>query len=228
MRFLAAVVSVVLLGVPASSAEPHPLALKAVEKFEALEIDNWSYTMTTTSREGTKVERHVATSPERERWELLLTEGRKPSVKERDEYREEKAKSLERRKERRKDGDQDVERSTITLLAETPDKATFRFRPTADDEEDEKFMAHVRGTLVVNKDGAWVERFELASTDEIKPMAGVKVKEFNVRMLFERDSSTGDVLPLSVVSRLRGRAFLVKSLDDDVKVMFSDFERVDQ
>ena len=81
--------------------------------------------------------------------------------------------------------------------------------------------------MVVNKEGAWVERFELASTDEIKPMTGVKVKEFNVKMLFRRDPATDEILPMSVVSRLRGRAFLVKSLDDDVVVSFCEFERAE-
>ena len=226
MRFFPVFVSVILLCIPAvSAAEPHPLALKALESFEELEIDNWSYTMTTTSKEGKRIERHVATNPVGERWDLVLTTGRKPNTKELEEYREEKAKDLERREERKKDDDHDVDLPSITLVSETPDKATFHFRPKGDDEEEEKFMEHVRGTLVVNKDGAWVERFELASTDEIKPMAGVKVKEFNVRMLFRRDPATDEILPVSVVSRLRGRAFLVKSLDDDVVVSFSEFER---
>jgi hypothetical protein len=44
-------------------------------------------------------------------------------------------------------------------------------------------------------------------------------------MTYRRDAATGSILPDSIESRVRGRAFMVKSLDDETVVRFSDFVR---
>lgn len=225
MRYLNVLLLGLILGwiTAPAAAELHPLAVKALDDFEALEIDGWSYTVTTTSKNGKKVERHDATRSEGQRWTLVLLDGRNPSAPEQDEYRLEKAEQRKRREKGKNTRRTDVDRSTLRLVSETDHSVTFSFRPKTDGEADAMFMKEVWGTLVVNKDGGWVENFELASASEIRPMAGVKVTEFRLVMSFRRDPTSGSILPESIRSRVRGRAFVVKSLDDDTEVRFTGY-----
>lgn len=87
------------------------------------------------------------------------------------------------------------------------------------------FTRHILGTLVVHKDGSWAERFELKSTKPIRLIPGVNVREFKVVMTFWRDAQSGEVLFETMESRVRGRAFGLKSLDDDRNVRFTDFRK---
>ena len=87
------------------------------------------------------------------------------------------------------------------------------------------FTKHILGTLVVNKNGSWAERFELRSTKPIRPIPGVSIREFKIVMTFLRDAQSGEVLFETMESHIRGRAFGLKSLDDDRHVRFTDFRR---
>lgn len=217
LGFLIATVSI-------AASEPHPLAVEALENLDSFRDEDWSFTKTTTSKDEVRVERHEARKPESERWTLVTMNGRKPTPRELETYRKEKADDLKRRKEKKDGNHQEIDRSTIRLVSETTERATFTFHPQGDGNQSGA-LSDILGTLVVNKDGAWVERFELANTDEIRPIPGVKISEFNLTMIFRRDLPSGEIVLRSIESHVRGRAFLVKSLDDDRATYYSEFER---
>ncbi len=206
--------------------EAPPLAMKAIELLDATDEEAWSYTKTTTSRKETKVERHDATRPEGERWTLMLKDGRVPTAAERREYAQEKADALKRRKEKPEtDDEQEIDLDSIRLVGETGETATFAFRVGGGSGIASAFTKDVGGTLVVRKDGGWPERFTIAATKGIRPIPGVRIDEFRVVMTYRRDAASGSILPDSIESRVRGRVFLVKSIDDDTVVRFTEFER---
>lgn len=223
MRHAIAATALLLVSLAPLRAEPHPLALQALENLEAIDEDAWSYTRMTTSREGTRVERHEAGRPEGERWTLLRVNGRAPTSKEIAEFRKEREKLRKARRERKGD-DPDVDHSSIRLVSETAERATFSFRPKEGSGFEAKFAEQIAGTLVVQKDGAWAERFELRSRAPIAPVPGVKVSNFHLTMTFQKIA--GEVLPSSIEISMRGRAFLVKSLDEDRTTRYSDFVRM--
>lgn len=208
----------------AVAAEPHPLAVQALNTLDAFEEDAWSYTRSTKGKNGSRVERHDATRPVAERWTLIRIEGRVPTAREQEKFRKEKAEALQRR--RKGDDDNDVDRDSIQLVSETPQRATFRFRTKASGAVESKVARQITGTLVVNKAGGWAEQFELRSSGEVAPVPGVKLSAFRLTMTFQRHAGTSAIVPEAIELSMRGRAFLVKSLDEDRSTRYSDFLRV--
>lgn len=209
---------------PAGGPVNVALATTALERIDEVDADHWSYTKTTRTKEGITIERHDATKSGTARWTLVQKNGRKPSAKEVAAYLKEKAKELEQTNDDSESDGQEVDFTTFQLVSESDVRATFNFRV----EEDEGLGSspeQILGTLVVNKDGGWPERFELASTGPISPFPGVKLSEFNLTLTFQRDAGSGEILPQSISMKSRGRAFLVKSLDDERVTTFSDFVR---
>lgn len=226
---IAALVSLTMLGGVPLLAETPTLVEQAIANMEKTDIDDWSYTVTT-SRSGKKtVERHDATKPEVSRWQLLLKNGESPTADEIAEYLAAKRDQAERRKRRGQD-EQDneisamVDSSSLKLLADEPTRATYSFRMKVDDKENGRIADHVESTLVVDKVLPHVERLEMKSTDEFKPMTGVKISEFRVLMRFDRDDVSGAILPRTIATTIKGRAFLVKSLDEDIVISFTDYK----
>lgn len=205
-------------------AEPHPLAIAALAALDGTKEDAWSYSRTTTQKGVVRIERHDASQPEEARWILVRLNGRAPSASELRDYARDKAKARERRR-KESDDDQDIDRSSIRLVSEDGERATFSFRTRGEGKLASAVTEHIHGTLVVVKDGAWPERFELAANDPIRPIPGVRIDAFRLVMTFQRDRASGDVLPLAIESRIRGRAFGLKSLDDDATVRFSEYVR---
>lgn len=230
---IAPVSTLVLLALlaPFASAQLPPLAEKALATMDNIELDEWSYVITTL-REGRKtVERHDATRPENTRWQLLVKDDQSPTA---DELAEYTAAKNGQREARKRHGDKDdgkieiaelIDPGSVTLLSEDDTRATYNFRMKADDDEGREFAENVRGTLVVNKAIPYVERIEMQSTDEIRPVIGVKIAEFHMSMKFGHDPSSGAVLPGRITTRIKGRAFMIKKIDEDVSVVFSDYER---
>jgi len=217
------------LALPAA-ADSSQLVEKAIENMEKTDIDGWSYTVTT-SRSGKKtIERHDASKPDGARWQLLLKNDQTPTVDEIEEYLGAKHDQAERKKRRGKDEKENeisamVDTSSLKLLAEDSARATYSFRMKIDDEGDRKFADQVEGTLVVDKALPHVERLEMKSLDEIKPVTGVRISEFHVLMRFDHDKATGSILPRTIETTIKGRAFLVKTLDEEISVTFADYKR---
>lgn len=224
MRSLILSLLVLWIALPVLADEPHPLAVQALAALDAFDEDAWTFTRTTTGTEGNRIERHDATQPEAVRWTLLEVDGRKPAKSEIEKFRRERAEIRAGRKKGSED-DQDVDHRSIRLLSETPDRATFSFRPKRGGGIEGRFAEHVVGTLVVNKDGAWAERFELRNDSGMSPIPGVKVSRFRLTLTFQRIAESGHVVPASIELTLRGRAFMVKSLDQDRSTRYSGFVR---
>lgn len=228
LSIIAPLVSLAMLGGVPLLAETPTLVEQAIENMEKTDIDDWSYTVTT-SRSGKKtVERHDATKPEGSRWQLLLKNGESPTADEIAEYLAAKHDQAERRRRRGQEERENeisamVDPSSLTLLADEPTRATYSFRMKIDDENDRKFADHVESTLVVDKALPHIERLEMKSAEEFKPMTGVKISEFRVLMRFDRDPVSGAILPLTIATTIKGRAFLVKSLDEDIVISFTDY-----
>lgn len=80
-------------------------------------------------------------------------------------------------------------------------------------------------TLVLHKPTRTIASRKLASAGEFHPTLGVKIAEMKTTMSYSLPSADQPSLPSLVTTRLRGRAFVFKSLDADMTVIFSDYER---
>jgi len=204
---------------------------------ERSDQESYAYRMLKSDKDGTQLAAFDPAKPEGQTWKLLQKNGKAPSAKELEEFRKERAErdkqraeELKKGKEKsRKKGDQElrdmIAPESLQLISETAERASYRFKMRVDDEDAKAFADAVRGTLVISKAAPHVESLDLASTGEIKAMTGVKIAEFHLTLTFLPPDAYGQALPASVHSVVKGRAMLVKKIDTDATITFSDYAR---
>ena len=224
-RFHGAMRLFVLLGVLASTAfaAVPPALTAALGNFRADAPRGWSFTQTTAAEGKSTVERCDAAKPEFDRWTLVQKDGHPPTSAEAADY-------AEIRSRRSRGGTaptltEQFDLTTAEIVADTPERATYRLR-LKPGEADDRTAAFLRVTVVVHKPTQTVESIELASTGEFHPTFGVTIAEMKTTLTYSVPAEGRPNLPQAVTTRVRGRAFLFKSLDADMTVAFSDYERV--
>ncbi len=218
-----------LTAVAALPAGPSPAddgsraALEAALKtFRTDGPKGWSFTQTTTSGGQSRVERFDAAQPEFARWTLHAIDGRPPTPDESADYRE-KISRRSRAGTAPRLNDQ-IDLTTLTLIDDTPERATYRAR-LKEGEDGDATARFLAATVVLHKPTHTIESFEIASTGPFSPVLGVKIAEMKTTLRYSLPDDQRPSLLLDSATRLRGRAFLVKSLDADMTVNFTDYER---
>lgn len=218
MRFLA-----LFFAFAAAACAATPPELEAALKaFRADPPKGWSFTQTTVAEGKSTVERCDAAKPEFDRWSLVQVDGRAPTAEERTRY-------AENRSRRSRSGtaptivDQ-LDLASLEKTGESGDRVTFRCRLRPGESSD-KTAPFLRVTLTVHRPTHTIELLELASTGEFAPTLAVKITELKTVMSYSLPDGDTPALPQKVTTRHRGSAFWVKSLDADMTVTFSDYER---
>jgi hypothetical protein len=78
---------------------------------------------------------------------------------------------------------------------------------------------------VLHKPTQTIESLELGSTGEFSPATGIRIKEMKTLMTFSLPTAERPSLLLTVTTHLRGRAFFIKSLDQDMTVTRTDYTK---
>ncbi|MFZ2490317.1 MAG: hypothetical protein WA208_02420 [Thermoanaerobaculia bacterium] len=192
----------------------------------------WAYTRTTVEKDGRKVETFDPSKTEGQEWQLVSKDGRTPSQSERAEYRKEKSKG-KRKSARGPKGELAamIRPGTLKLVRESASQAVYEFRLAVDDEDKDDEVARemiglMKGRLTVAKDGAWLQIFELENEKPMKPMTGVRIDQMQTKMTYRAPSAGLPPLISEMRVTLRGRAMLVKKLDQDTVATYSDYRRV--
>lgn len=228
MRQMAILLLMVASPGPRVEASPLPPLLESAFAFmEATRIDDWSYTVTSREPGEVLVERHVATNVPSARWELVSRNGRSPDRDDRHDY----AKIRERRERERREREAQtenilasmIEPGSLRLVSETGTKSTWSFRMNGRHAKAGRFADHLRGIMVVDTTVPYVESAELRSVDHFSAATGVRIDEFTMQLRWTRHRETGAVVPLTIRTKIDGRAFLVKKVAEDSTVVFSDF-----
>jgi hypothetical protein len=213
---------VLFLTATAFAAVPDELAT-ALKSFRADPPPGWSYTLTSVGEGRSMVERCDATKPDFERWSLVEKDGRPPTPTEAREY-------AEGRTRRSRGGTapkfvEQLDLTTVTKIGESAERITFQCRLKPGDDGD-KVAAFLRATIVVHRPTQTVETIELGSTGEFSPIFVVRIAEMKTRLTYTSPTADRPTLPARVETHVRGRAFLFKSLDEDMTVTFSDYEPI--
>lgn len=183
----------------------------------------WAYTLTTTRGADTSSERFDPSRPKGGEWTLLATNGRAPTADEIERYLRYKASNAPATTRATfARGDLDFENAE--LLREDAERGEFRvrFREGAS----QPLLAHVVLELTVRKATATIERTVLRLANRFAPALGVRMHE--LRVTTEHDPATAErpALPRAVESHFRGRLFFLIPIEEDVRVVYSDFARV--
>ena len=91
--------------------------------------------------------------------------------------------------------------------------------PGGFDDRTAHFMAV---TLTFHQPSRTIEQVEIASTGSFSPVIGVKIAGTRTRMDYSLPTADHPSLLLLVALQVRGRAFWLKSLDQDMTVTYSD------
>ncbi|WP_404420726.1 lipoprotein [Nibricoccus sp. IMCC34717] len=234
-RFLVSLVALVFIlagcgkkPAPQPVFTPNPLPLPAdfAAAFDAFRPEGtrgWSFTQLTTSKDAVVRERHDAALPEFKRWTLLEKEGRAPTAEETKEYTD-----LIARRPRSDNApnvrDQVIRESWVELPA-TPEgfrPYQFRIRPGGEDDSTAAFMAVV---FTFDPRTRAIAEVALRSQEPFKPAFGVRIQEATTRVRYLLPEGDRPVLMRDIEVRVRGKAFGFKSLDRDMTVVYSDYEK---
>lgn len=225
MRFLFIILFVcAVANVPAAET---PAAIPSVleetlKSFRTEGPKGWSFTQTTHGDGHSRVERYDAAQPEFNRWTLLQQDGRAPTEDEAQDYRE-KLSRRSRGGTAPQLSDQ-LDLTTLQILTETSERATCRFR-LKPGEAGDATAKYLVATIVLHKPSRTIESFEIAAEEAFAPTLGVKISAMKTTLIYSLpDEQRPSLLQLSS-TQLRGRAFYLKSLDADMTVTFTDYER---
>ncbi len=208
---------------PAALAGAVPADLvTALKAFRTDSPKGWSFTQTTAGAGESQVERFDAARPEFEHWTLLRQNGRAPTADELADYREKQSR-------RSRGGSAPLltdrlDLATAQVVAESGDTTTYRCRlqPGERGDTTAEFLV---AKLTVHRPTHTIEQFELAATGPFSPTFGVRIGEMKTTMTYSLPTPARPSLLQNVVTRVRGRAFLFKSLDADLVATFSDYEK---
>jgi hypothetical protein len=195
----------------------------ALAGFRAEGAKGWAFTQTTTSGNKSLVERYDPSKPEFSRWVLLKKDGAAPSAADLTEY--------EQKLSRRSRGDtapnvkDQLDRATCERVEENTERATYRFRLKAIDKDDKSapFMAV---TFTLHKPTHTIEQVDLFNVEPFSPVFLVKVAEAKTTMKYSLPEGDRSTLLQNVTVKVRGRAMWIRSLDEDMTVVYSDYVHV--
>jgi hypothetical protein len=207
----------------AAAAELPPYFAEALARFSSDAPRGWAYTLTTTREGETSVERYDPSRPKGGEWMLLLRDGRAPTAEEIERYLRYKASSTPPTA-RATFEKGDLDRGTFELVREDENTAVYRGRFRQDLSE--PLLAHLALELKFTKHEPAVESFALRLLGPFSPALGVKMHELEVTMDFSPPTADRPALPRESRSRFRGRLFFVKSIEEDLRIRYTNFERV--
>ncbi|MSU65988.1 MAG: hypothetical protein EXS38_07795 [Opitutus sp.] len=222
MRLLPLAIALASWALAAGPAEgpPPPEFTAALKNFQSDAPRGWSFVQTTVAEGKSLVERSDAARPEFDRWSLLEKDGRTPQPGELKDYAD--ARSRRSRSGTAPRITEQFNLATVEVLNETLERVTYRcaLRPG---EARDNVAAFLRATTIVHKPTQTIESLKISNTGEFNPTIGVKITEMKTVMTYSRPTAETPSLPQIVTTRVRGRAFWMKSFDEEMTVTFSDY-----
>lgn len=215
LLFLFAVVSSV-------AAAPPPELTEALKTFRSDGPRGWAYTQATSAEGKSLVERFDPAQREPTRWTLLQRDGHAPTPDELRDYTVEMMHGVPGTPGPKLTEQFDL--GTLETVSATPERATYRCRLKPGEKGDET-SAFLRVTLVMHKSTQTIESVELANMTPFTPTFGVKIVEMKTTMTYTLPTADRPSLLDKITTRLRGKAFWVKSLDADMLVTFTDYAK---
>lgn len=212
----------VAFAAPPAEASLAVMLRDALGSFRTEGPKGWSFTQTTVGAGHSRVERYDAAQPDFARWTLLTVDGRAPTDDERREYHDKLS-----RRSRGGTAPQlasQLDLQSMEVVADETERATARFRLNPG-EADDITARFLRATVVFHKPSRTIESLELSSTGPFSPALGVRIVEMNTTLRYSLPEGDRPGLLQHSFTRLRGRAFFLKSLDADLTVTFTDYEK---
>lgn len=204
------------------------LPRSAILRFVANDLEDWHYTRTRESEEGSLTDRHDPDLPGEAHWQLVSVDGRAPTEDEVRDYEKDRADHSDReQRASRAEMLQVLAPGSVELLDASGEVHRYAYRLRSPDGKRERVYAALEGELEVvdAAGGPWVREVRLWNTDILRPILGVRIDTADLR--FEFAVQDGWVLPVAVEASWDGEFLMLKELGTDLRFTLSDFRRVD-
>lgn len=204
----------------AAVADIPPAVSAALANFRPEGPKGWSYTQTTTAEGRSLVERYDSTKPEFSRWTLVTENGKAPTPETAQRYREKFTRLTQNSGAPRLN--QQIDLPSLRVLADNNERATYQARLKTTDAGD-RTGSFLRALIVWHKSAAMIESFTIENTEPFSPAFAVKIQEMRTILTYSAPTADHPSLLTRISTRLRGRAFWVKSIDADMEVTYADY-----
>ena len=180
----------------------------------------WAFVQSTVGEDKQLVESYDPLQPDHQKWTLVSKDNRPPTSSEINSYRQQQT--------RRTGGEtapnvkNQLDHDSFELASDDGTRAQWRFRlvPGAHDDTSAEHMA---ATFTFHRPTQTIERVELASFESFSPVFAVNIDEARTVLEYSLPSDNRPSLLQRITVRVRGRAFLFKSLDSDMTVSYSEY-----
>jgi len=211
---------------PLAHADPVPDEINsALNTFRAEGARGWSFVQTMQTEKEKLVERYDPSKPENARWVLLQKDGHAPTASDLKEY----ADKLSRRGggDTAPDVVHQLDRNAATRVSDDAQKSVYRFRlkPGGKDDASAAFMS---ATFTYDKATRSFEKVEISNIEPFAPMFAVKVNEARTVVHYQLPTADHPILLDHITVKIRGRALIIRSLDEDMTVTYSDYKYTGQ
>ena len=203
------------------AAPPPPALVDALSDFRTGGPRGWSYVQRTEADDGSLLERYDASQPEALRWSLLERDGRAPTARETQTYREGQSRRTAGFGPPRLQDQFDLTAGEPVSAPEGRIAWRFPLKPGGTDDWSAESLTV---TVVLHVATGTIEEVEIASRAPFSPSFAVRIEETRTRMRYSLPIENQPSLLQEVSLRLRGTAFWLKSLDQDMVVTYSDYQ----
>ena len=215
---------IICLSIVFARGEPVPPALdEALRKLNTDAPLGWAFTQTSEGGGRSRVERYRAVGPEPARWDLIELDGHTPTESELEEYRKNQA--LRAGVGRAPNVKEQINRATARQVDENATHTVWEFQlnpVTEDDSWAEHMVAHFH----LNRSTGLIDRVELFAPEPFSPMFAVNITEARTTMVYSPPRDDRPSLLQEITVRVRGKAWIFRSLDSDLTVRYSDYTYV--
>jgi len=209
-----------LTAVAAPSPNAKPGLAEVLKNFRTEGPKGWSFTQSTTAEGRTMIEHYDSARPEFNRWTLISEDGRTPNDETQRRYRD-KFSRYSSSGTAPQLSDQ-IDQSSLVVETETAERITYQGRLKPSEKED-RTAAFLRAVIVWHKATGTIESLVIENTAPFAPSFGVKIEQMKTTMTYSLPAPAQPSLLQSVVTRLRGTAFWIKSIDADMTVAYSAY-----
>lgn len=203
-----------------AGVELQPDFAEALKKFRAEGAKHWGFTQSTTARQGSLIEKFNPAQLEGKRWTLIQKDGHAPTAKESQEYFEKQSRRSSN--ETAPDVTKQLNLGSAELVHEDDVHVAYRFHLNPGDKNDTTAPFMV-ATFQFHKPSKTIDRIELGNTEPFSPMLIVKIQEARTTIDYTLPTAERPSLLDHITMRVRGRAMVFKSLDEDMTITYSDY-----
>ena len=218
MRFLALLLlpcSLAFAGAPADVAQ-------AVASFRPDGAKGWAFVQTTKTASESTVERYDPAKPVFTQWTLVKKDGHEPTQEDITTYMQMQSRASGGATAPTLANQLDT--SQAVLVSESADTATYRC-PVKPGESGDDIAEYLQATFTYHKPTRTITSVVIASQQPFSPQFGISITEMKTSMRYSIPGDGKPSLLQEVTSHVRGRAFMVKSLDADMTLTYSDYAK---